>query len=106
MQQLAQTYLSLSIGNFPSIFTHATMISIPKFDISQHYNENYRPTSLFDKHGKIFNKILNTRMDQHMILSKSDTIHLNMGSKTTEAFYTAPATFYETLSVLKSQQTE
>ena len=87
----------LSLGYFPKTFKHAHMIFIPKGSLSQHQVQNYRPISLLDIHGKIFDKILNTRLNHHLTINNlhNDIQHGFRGCRGT---HTALALFHETIS--------
>ena len=103
-QHLTHIYnLCLSIGYFPRTFKHATMIFIPKTDKSQHHIVSYRPISLLDVHGKILDKILNTRLDQHITLTNNHNPRQH-GFRHNRGVNTALATFYETIAIHKLQK--
>ena len=89
--------MSLSMGYFPDTFKHATMIFIPKGLSSQHKVENYRPISLLDTQGKIFDKILNIRLSH--FLECNDLINKRQhGFRRNRGTNTALSTFYETIA--------
>ena len=52
---------SLSMGFFPGTFKHAKIKLIPKANKTTTDPNNYRPTSLLEVPGKLFEKILNNR---------------------------------------------
>ena len=89
--------LSLSAGYFPDSLKHATMIFIPKTQTSQHNVINYRPISLLDIQGKLFDKILNTRLTQHL---NTHNIHNTRqhGFRKNRGTHTALATLTEFLA--------
>ena len=60
--------LRLCLGYFPKSLKHAIMIFIPKSTLSQHHVQNHRPISLLEIHGKILDKILETRLNHHLAL--------------------------------------
>ena len=57
---------SLAIGYYPQQFKNSIMIFIPKEGKSPVEHINYRPISLLNIPGKIFEKILNNRIIQHL----------------------------------------
>jgi len=88
---------ALSSGYFPDKLKHATMIFIPKSSGSQHAVENYRPISLLDVHGKLFDKILTRRLEQFLEIHglKNPRQH---GFRPMRGTHTALATLTETLA--------
>lgn len=57
---------SLSAGYFPDSFKTATLKLIPKPGKSPHYATNFRPISLLEVPGKILERIINSRLRQHL----------------------------------------
>ena len=56
---------SLAIGYYPQQYKNSLMIFIPKAGKSPIDHINYRPISLLNIPGKIFEKIINNRLIQH-----------------------------------------
>ena len=88
---------SLSAGYFPDSLKHARMIFLPKGNSSQYNIKNYRPISLLDIQGKLFDKILNTRFTHH-IEQHNFTNTRQHGFRKHRGTHTALATFYETIA--------
>ena len=57
---------SLVIGYYPKKFKNSLMIFIPKVGKSPTEHINYRPISLLNVPGKIFEKIINSRRIHHL----------------------------------------
>ena len=53
---------ALSSGYFPKIFKQAVMIFLPKPNKTPYEHVSYRPISLLEVPGKIFEKLLNRRL--------------------------------------------
>ena len=88
---------SLSAGYFPDKLKHALMIYIPKALLSQHHVPNYRPISLLDTHGKVYDKIIKNRTDQHTETHNQHNTRQH-GFRTARGTHTALTTLYETIS--------
>ena len=58
--------ISLSMGYFPNIFKHAKIKLIPKANKPSTDPSNYRPISLLEVPGKIFEKIINNRLRNYL----------------------------------------
>ena len=56
---------SLACGYFPKLFKSAILKLIPKEGKDATLPQNYRPIALLDNIGKIFEKIINTRLRQY-----------------------------------------
>jgi hypothetical protein len=66
LQHIAHIFnCALSIGFFPDIFKKANIIMIPKKPTPTDIND-FRPISLLDQLGKVFEKILNNRLVDHL----------------------------------------
>ena len=73
LQHLAKVFTaSLSAGYFPHKFKHARMVFIPKSGKSPKEPLNYRPISLLETPGKVFEKILNERVVDY---AEANNIH-------------------------------
>lgn len=88
---------ALSAGYFPDSYKHAIMIFLPKANTSQHLVKNYRPISLLDVQGKLFDKILNKRITHHLE-SRGITNLRQHGFRKHRGTHTALATFQETIA--------
>lgn len=88
---------SLTAGYFPTAFKTATMIFIPKPGKSPHTIQNYRPISLLDIQAKIFDKIINNRITEHLE-EHNHTNPKQHGFRKYRGTHTAIATFYETIA--------
>lgn len=63
---LALTDASLASGYFPSPMKEATAIFIPKPQKSPTDLNNYRPISLLETLGKVFERLINHRLRHHL----------------------------------------
>jgi hypothetical protein len=61
---------ALSAGYFPDAFKLANIIMIPKNENSRSVS-NFRPISLLETYGKLFEKILNLRLQNFLILNNT-----------------------------------
>ena len=57
---------SLSLGHFPKVFKHVKIKLIPKSNKTPTDPLNYRPISLLEVHGKIYEKNINNRLRKHL----------------------------------------
>ena len=57
---------SLSAGYFPDKWKEAVLRLIPKPNKNPHHPSNYRPISLLEVPGKIFDRIINKRLRYHL----------------------------------------
>jgi hypothetical protein len=87
----------LTIGYFPEVWKHGNMIFIPKPNKSPLDHVNYRPISLLEVPGKIFEKIINKRL-----IAQIDKKNLNNkyqhGFRAKRGTHTALALIHETLA--------
>jgi hypothetical protein len=88
---------ALSAGYFPDAYKHAIMIFLPKPKTSQHLVQNYRPISLLDIQGKLFDKILNNRLTHHLE-HRGITNNKQHGFRKHRGTHTALATFQEKIA--------
>ena len=58
--------ISLSMGYFPNVFKHAKIKLIPKPNKPSTDPNNYRPISLLEVPGKLYEKIINTRVRTYL----------------------------------------
>jgi len=92
---------SLSMGYFPKKFKIALMIFIHKEGKDPTRVENYRPISLLEVPGKIFEKILTNRLTKY--LETNNKLNKNQyGFRKGRGTTTALATFHEIIAI--SQQ--
>ena len=88
---------SLSMGYFPKSMKHAVMIFLPKGTSSQYEVKNYRPISLLNTEGKVFDRILNVRFS--CIIEANGHVNPRQhGFRRARGTHTALATLYETIS--------
>ena len=89
--------ISLSMGYFPTIFKHAKIKLLPKPNKLSTDPNNYRPISLLEVPGKIFEKIINLRVRTHLEINNTlpTSQHGFRKQRSTE---TALATITETLA--------
>ena len=87
---------SLSAGYFPKSMKHAVMIFLPKGTSSQYEVKNYRPISLLNTEGKVFDRLLNVRLS--CILEGNGHVNKRQhGFRRGRGTHTALATLYETI---------
>ena len=91
---------SLSIGYFPKLFKQSHTILLPKGNLSQTQLTNYRPITLTETHGKIFDKILNQSLYTHLRIRNklNDKQH---GFTHFRGTHTALATLHEKIAFAK-----
>ena len=87
----------LSIGYFPEKWKVAEMIFLPKPEGSQHQVANYRPISLLDVEGKVFDRILNDRFTM-FVEHNNLTNPRQHGFRRARGTNTALACFHEKIS--------
>ena len=95
---------ALSMGYFPIKFKNAIMILIPKPGKDPKRVENYRPISLLEVPGKIFEKIINNRitlfMESNNLLSPNQ-FGFRKGRGTQQAI----ATIYDKIAISPKKTT-
>ena len=57
---------TLSAGYFSDRWKHAIIRLIPKDGKTQYVPQNFRPISLLEVPGKILERVINTRLKQHL----------------------------------------
>ncbi len=87
----------LSAGYFPNCFKEAIIRFIPKKDKSPTNPVNYRPISLLEIPGKIFEKAIQSRLNQFLTVNNilKERQH---GFRTYKGTHTAITTTYETIA--------
>ena len=91
---------SLSIGYFPKSFKQSHTILLPKGTLSQTQVTNYRPITLTETHGKLFDKIINQSLYAHLRIKNK--IHPKQhGFTNNRGTYTALATLHEKIANIK-----
>ena len=88
---------SLSAGYFPDKLKKSNIILIPKPNKSQYSVTGYRPISLLDIHGKLFDKILNRRLTRHLDLHNIHNPDQH-GFRRNRGTHTAISAFWETIA--------
>ncbi len=87
----------LSAGYFPNVFKEATVTFIPKKDKTPINPINYRPISLLEVPGKIFEKIIQARLNS--FLNDNNVLNERQhGFRTYKGTHTAITTIYETIA--------
>ena len=87
----------LSSGYFPDTMKHAVMIFLPKGTSSQYQVQNYRPISLLNVEGKVFDKILNDRFTNYTEIHRL-TNSRQHGFRRGRGTHTALASLYENIA--------
>ena len=88
---------SLAIGYYPQQYKNSLMIFIPKVGKSPVDHINYRPISLLNIPGKIFEKIINNRLIQHLEINNLQNPRQH-GFRKNRGTNTATAILYETIA--------
>ena len=88
---------SLSSGYFPRSMKHALMIFLPKGTSSQYEVKNYRPISLLNVEGKVFDRILNVRFSNYIEANRF-TNPRQHGFRKGRGTHTALALLYESIA--------
>ena len=87
---------AISIGYFPNSLKKANVIMIPKSGVSRSVSD-FRPISLLEVHAKVFEKIINTRLQLH--LHRNNTLKDSQhGFRAGRGTTTAIAIAHETLA--------
>ena len=95
--------LTLSMGYFPDIFKIALLIFLLKPNKSPFNVANYRPISLLEVPGKIYEKILNKRLVKH--LEDHNFTNINQyGFRKGRGTVIALATLYERIAITQSKR--
>ncbi len=88
---------SLLLGYFPSSFKKAILKFIPEDNKTPKHPLNYRPISLLEVPGKIFEKIVLNRLNSYLI--DNNTIKVRQhGFRANKGTSTAIATTYDTIA--------
>ena len=94
---------SLSCGIFPQKFKKAILKLIPKPDTSPKNVKNFRPISLLELVGKVYEKIINKRLRKYA--EENNIFHDNQYSyREKRGTTTALATLYETVAKQQEQK--
>jgi len=87
----------LSVGYFPNCFKEATIKFIPKKDKNLTNPINYRPISLLEVPGKIFERLIQSRLNT--FLTENNILKERQhGFRTYKGTHTAITTTYETIA--------
>ena len=90
---------SLAIGYYPQQYKNSLMIFIPKVGKSPIDHINYRPICLLNIPGKIFEKIINNRLIQHLEINNLQN-QREHGFRKNRGTNTATAILYETIATV------
>ena len=94
---------SMSIGYFPDSWKESTIKLIPKTGKDPHDVNNYRPISLLEVPGKIYERIINARLKRHLEIT--DAYHDNQfGFRTQRGTHHALALITEQIAQYKSDK--
>ena len=95
--------LSLSMGYYPMYFKSGILCLINKPGKDPHRPENYRPITLLEVAGKIFEKIINERIKKH--LEDNNCFHKHQyGFRKNRGTEIALATIYETVALSQREK--
>lgn len=86
----------LSAGYFPNHLKMARIILLPKNNTAQASPSEFRPISLLDTHGKIFDTILNSRLQNHLLVNNQMNPRQH-GFRPNRGTHTALAVIHETV---------
>ena len=101
IQNLLKIFNScLATGHFPKPFKEAKMIFIPKEHALQHKITGYRPISLLEVPGKILEKAINRRFEDHLTANDLRNPRQH-GFRFERGTHTALATIHERIAIGK-----
>ena len=106
IQNLTHIYnAALSCGIFPDQYKKAILKLIPKAGKNQKIPENFRPISLLELTGKIFEKIINARLRPH--LEQENGYHPNQHAyRKHRGTHTATALIYENIATAQERRNQ